>query len=134
VKTLTRELVLLLHDEAMRRTGGCPGLLDEHRPQAAIQRPLSGAGDVELFGTACECAAVLAHSIATTHPFVDGNKRTALLCAAAVLRVNGFRLQAEGFESEEALVALATGEMHWREFAAWLGTHAVPLGSARPDP
>jgi death-on-curing protein len=36
--------------------------------------------------------AALVHAISAYHPFVDGNKRTALVAADAYLRLNGYRL------------------------------------------
>jgi death-on-curing family protein len=49
------------------------------------------------FGTAAyadlyEQAAALLHALATNHPLVDGNKRTAWLAAAVFLAVNGVDL------------------------------------------
>lgn len=64
-----------------------PGLLESavHRPRA------------RMFGTAAytdlhDQAAALLHAIATNHPLVDGNKRTAWLAAATFLAVNGVDL------------------------------------------
>ncbi|MFD5881394.1 type II toxin-antitoxin system death-on-curing family toxin [Streptomyces yangpuensis] len=56
-----------------------------HRPRA------------RMFGTPAyedpyEQAAALLHAIATNHPLVDGNKRTAWLAAATFLAVNGIDL------------------------------------------
>lgn len=50
-----------------------------------------------MFGTPAytdpyEQAAALLHGIATNHPLVDGNKRTAWLAAATFLAVNGIDL------------------------------------------
>lgn len=39
-------------------------------------------------------AAVLAHGIAKTQPFIDGNKRAALVAMLTFLEINGARLQA----------------------------------------
>lgn len=66
-----------------------PGLLASaaHRPRA------------RMFGTAAyddlhEQAAALLHGIATNHPLVDGNKRTAWLATVTFLALNGVDLAA----------------------------------------
>ncbi|WP_409471826.1 type II toxin-antitoxin system death-on-curing family toxin [Streptomyces sp. HC307] len=61
-----------------------PGLL-----ASAVHRPRA-----RMFGTAAyddlyEQAAALLHAIATNHPLVDGNKRTAWLAAVTFLTLNG---------------------------------------------
>jgi len=116
-----------LHDEALQRTGGCPGVLDLQRLEAASARPLTGVGDTELFPTILDKAAALAHSIATAHPFVDGNKRTALLAAQALLEQNGLLVEAPGRLAEAELLRLATGRASLRSFAGWLRKYARPM-------
>jgi death-on-curing protein len=130
VDTLSKWFVLFLHDECIEWTGGAPGVLNEGQLEAAIQRPLSGTGDVELFPSAFEKAAALAHGIATSHPFVDGNKRTAFLAASALLALNGFALEVSATDGEETMVALALGELTLAQFAEWLRAHTCPA----PEP
>lgn len=43
-------------------------------------------------------AAVLAHGIAETQPFIDGNKRTALVAMLTFLELNGFTVDATDSE------------------------------------
>ncbi len=52
-----------------------------------------------------------AHGIAKNHPFSDGNKRTAFVCAAAFLGVNGVRLTLSEPGAVEVMLALAAGEI-----------------------
>ncbi|MEU6549667.1 type II toxin-antitoxin system death-on-curing family toxin [Streptomyces sp. NPDC046915] len=66
-----------------------PGLL-----ASAVHRPRA-----RMFGTAAyedlyEQAAALLHALATNHPLVDGNKRTAWLATATFLALNGVDLAA----------------------------------------
>jgi death-on-curing protein len=62
-----------------------------------------------MFGTAAyqdlyEQAAALLHAIATNHPLVDGNKRTAWLAAATFLALNGVDLAGVDQDAAYALV------------------------------
>ena len=50
-------------------------------------------------------------SIATAHPFIDGNKRTAFGTADIFLRLNGHFLKVDAQEGESLIVKIATGEV-----------------------
>lgn len=52
-------------------------------------------------------AAVLAHGIAETQPFVEGNKRTALVALATFLLLNGCTLAASQDERMAWMIALS---------------------------
>jgi death-on-curing protein len=108
------------HDYIIEHYGGHPGVRDEHSLRSAAQRPHSGFGSVELFPTLFDKAAALAHGRATAHPFIDGNKRTALFTAAAILYLNGYSIDAQPFETEETMVAVALHEMSVQQLAQWL--------------
>ena len=118
--------ITYVHDLAIAETGGAPGIRDLRALLAAVERPASGFGDVELFPTLFLKAAALGHAIVASHPFVDGNKRTALLAADAVLRANGVLLVASPEEKEFTLVALAVKELSLEDFARWLEEHSEP--------
>ncbi|UOB12551.1 type II toxin-antitoxin system death-on-curing family toxin [Streptomyces sp. HP-A2021] len=78
---------------------------------SAVHRPRA-----RMFGTAAyedlhEQAAALLHAIATNHPLVDGNKRTAWLAAATFLGVNGVDLTGCDQDTAYALVIdVASGD------------------------
>ena len=127
VQVVSYAAVLRLHERAVEETGGLPGVRDNSQLMSALQRPHAGYGDVELFPTLFEKAAAVAHAIAAWHPFVDGNKRTGLLAAAATLHINGWELDASEEETVQAMLALAQSQMSVEEFAAWLEEHSFPL-------
>lgn len=64
-----------------------PGLLE-----SAVHRPRARMFGTPAYEDPYEQAAALLHGIATNHPLVDGNKRTAWLAAATFLAVNGVDL------------------------------------------
>ncbi len=119
--------VLRLHDRLIREHGGKPGTINEGAIDAALQRPHSGFGDVECFPGVFRKAAAVAHSLATTHPFADANKRTGLAVAIATLHLNGFELDATGEEEEQAVLDLVIGNTTLEDFAGWLEEHSFPL-------
>lgn len=54
-------------------------------------------------------AAVLAHGMAETQPFIDGNKRTALIAMLTFLELNGFSLAATDQELAAWMIAFSSG-------------------------
>ena len=54
-------------------------------------------------------AAVLAHGIAETQPFIDGNKRTALVAMLTFLEINGYRVRATDPELADWIISLSRG-------------------------
>jgi death-on-curing protein len=54
-------------------------------------------------------AAALAHGIAETQPFIDGNKRTALAAILTFIAVNGYELRTSQEERADWMLRLSAG-------------------------
>jgi len=65
-------------------------------------------------------AAAYAFGIARDHPFVDGNKRTALIAARTFLLLNGVNLKASQDEKALIFLQLAEGLLTQEELADWI--------------
>ena len=115
---LDKRIALALHEELLREHGGLAGVRDEGLLESALARPqnLAAYGDPTL----AEMAAAYAFGIARNHPFVDGNKRTALMTAYTFLRTNGLRLIAPEVEAVAVIRDLAAGELGEDELARWI--------------
>jgi death-on-curing protein len=72
-------------------------------------------------------AAVYMEGFATRQFFVDGNKRTAFLCAYDFLLLNGFALDVSQDEAYEFTLAVAEKRVGLDEIARWLQEHSVPV-------
>ena len=127
MRTLSAEAIKRLHDIAIREYGGTPGVLHEDLLLSAANRPDSGWGDSEFFPTLYDKAAALAEAIINFHVFVDGNKRTALLAASAMLQLNGMCLDAPHEEEVRMMLDIEAGEVSIPELAEWLKQRSVPL-------
>jgi death-on-curing protein len=53
------------------------------------------------------------------HPFMDGNKRTAITASAMFLRMNGYLLRVENHEVIHFTLACAQSQVSLEEIAAW---------------
>lgn len=108
-----------IHHEQLAQHGGGDGVRDITLLESAMARPqnLEAYGDPD----AAALAASYAYGIATNHPFVDGNKRTALVVAETFLGLNGHRLDATDAELVVTFLALASGELDEAALADWFG-------------
>jgi len=123
---LTLDEVLGLHADQIRRYGGATGLRDLSSLQSAIAMPETSYGGEYLHGTLFEMAAGYLFHLARNHPFVDGNKRTALICALVFLGLNGQRLDADPDALYELVDGVAAGQVDKSEVAIFLRDHATP--------
>lgn len=87
---LTRAEIEAIHADQIQRYGGAPGLRDAGQLEAALYRSQTG-----YYTNVIAEAAALWESLSQNHPFVDGNKRTALAAAYTFLAINGVRMTAD---------------------------------------
>ena len=67
-------------------------------------------------------------SLVRNHPFVDGNKRTAITTAALFLRLNGYRLVVENNEMVQFTLACAQSQRSLDEITEWFRQHSAIAG------
>ncbi|MDR2008370.1 MAG: type II toxin-antitoxin system death-on-curing family toxin [Alphaproteobacteria bacterium] len=90
IKYLSVQDVLDIHDIQILEFGGVMGLRDEFLLLSAVARPQSG-----YYASIIEQACALWESLSQNHPFIDGNKRTALDATLTFLAINGYSLNVE---------------------------------------
>jgi death-on-curing protein len=115
---LTSDLVQAIHARQLKLFGGPSGLRDEGALESALGRPMNRAayGEVDL----AELAAAYAFEIAKNHPFVDGNKRAALLALVVFLGLNGIDFVTDEAEAVVMIRGLAAGEISEEGIARWI--------------
>lgn len=65
----------------------------------------------------------LIRAIIADHPFVDGNKRTAMLTGITFLEINGLSFVVKTGEIEDFAVNIATDRLDIPIISAWLDKH-----------
>ena len=123
MKWLLAEALISVHQRQIREHGGRPGIRSPELLESALARPhnKSAYGRANVFA----CAAACGFGIARNHPFVDGNKRMALLSMFMFLRINGYLLNAEEADAHATIVALAAGKLFEPKLAAWLKANSA---------
>jgi death-on-curing protein len=106
---LTLDEVLAIHADQIRRYGGSQGLRDLGLLGSALAMPKASFDGVRLHPSLGEMAAAYLFHVAQNHPFVDGNKRTALAAALVFLWLNDRRLDTGENELTELVMGIASG-------------------------
>lgn len=120
MRILTLEQLFEIHALVVDATGGSMGLRDLGRLEAAIASQTQHVFDEELYGSVIEKAAAIIRGIVADHPFIDGNKRTALLAGLTLLEINGINFVAPRGEIEDFAVKVATDKLDIPAIAGWL--------------
>lgn len=117
------DVVRAIHRRQLAEHGGTEGVRDAGLLHSALARPrnLLAYGDPPPDLSAL--AAAYAFGIARNHPFVDGNKRVALVVCRAFLLLNGQDLIAEQDEKVGVFLALAAGSLSEEALADWVRVH-----------
>jgi death on curing protein len=115
--------LVAMHRQVIAEFGGPPGLRDEGLLESGAARPKHLAAYQS--ASAFELAAAHAFGLARNHPFVDGNKRIALIAAFTFLELNGWEVQAEETAAVLVFVDLAAGKLDERQLAVWLEGNSV---------
>jgi len=115
---LSEEVIIAIHDEQLAIHGGGSGLRDPGMLASALERPVNkwsyeGADLAAL-------AAAYAFGLAKNHPFIDGNKRTALLALYTFLFINGVDFIVPEADAAAAILALAAGEVEEEGLTRWI--------------
>jgi len=124
--------VLAIHEEQIAEHGGAGGVRDRGALSSAVDRPKNIAAYESVGYDLARLAAAYGYGIAKNHPFIDGNKRTALAVTETFLNLNGFDLTANDAACVAVLQALADGSMKEEAFAGWIRDNIGPIKSPTP--
>lgn len=117
--------------EINRREVGEGSLLrDRHLLEGAVERPWQSAGGTDAYPSMHLKAAALMDSVSNTQPFVDGNKRTALLAVRLLYAFEGLDFMVPLNEGYDISMYVAEQRPVDLEFVAMtLSAHCTPIPS-----
>jgi death-on-curing protein len=111
-----------IHGELIAEFGGPPGLRDRALLESAAARPKHLAAYEQ--PSAFDLAAAYAFGLSRNHPFIDGNKRVALVAAFTFLELNGWEVRAEEAGAVLVFLDLAADRLEEKDLAGWLEQNA----------
>lgn len=85
---LDTEAVLAIHAEVLAAHGGGAGIRDKALLESAVAAPRASYAGEPLITNVIELGAAYLFYLCRNHPFVDGNKRTALAACLVFLQIN----------------------------------------------
>lgn len=129
---LTLNQVEAIHERTLQIHGGAAGLRDHGLLDAAVSVPQSTFGGAYLHADIATMAAAYLYHICRNHPFVDGNKRTALASALIFLMLNGYRLVADHDDVERLTFDCAGGVISKDAIANFFKSHIEVDGEGLP--
>ncbi len=115
-----------MHSRQIAEHGGSKGVRDEGLLPSALARVQNLHAYTENADLPA-LAASYAFGIAKNHPFLDGNKRTALVVAVTFLNLNGFDFDAPEDATYITFLKLAEGTLSEDELAEWLRERLHPM-------
>jgi len=116
---------MIAHDLELAAHGGAIGIRDPGMLESALARPRNIWAYAESPPSLQTLAAAYAFGISSNHPFVDGNKRTALVVSFAFLDVNGLEITASQEEAFLTILSLADGSLSEEQLADWFARHTA---------
>jgi death-on-curing protein len=116
---------LAFHAKQIALFGGIGGVRDRGLLDSALSRPRNQYAYSESVVTMAELAAAYAVGISSNHPFLDGNKRTAMQVAFVFLEFTGISVTASQEEACITFLHLAAGEIKEAELAMWIAEHTT---------
>jgi len=114
-----QRVVIAAHEESLAEHGGPSGIRDIGMLESALARPKNLYAYAETEPSLHRMAAAYAFGIAANHPFVDGNKRTALIVSLTFLKLNGLQVKAEKADCYLTFYGLAAGTVSEEQLTEW---------------
>jgi len=113
------EAVKAIHNRQIAEHGGTTGVRDSELLESALAKPKNIYLYSKSQSSIPSLASAYAYAISKNHPFLDGNKRVALVVSIAFMKLNGWRVMA----SQEILYTtfwnLAAGKISEDELLLW---------------
>jgi len=123
MKKLTKEQILLFHQELINAHGGSDGIRDEAMLESALAAPFQTFGGQYIFPTVQQRAVRLGFGLIMNHPFTDGNKRIGAHVMLTVLAMNEVELEYTQKELYEIILKVAASEASFKELLDWVLSH-----------
>lgn len=125
IKFIKKDTVLIFHKQLIEDYGGMKGLRDEGLLDSALAQAKTTMFGEYLHQDVIEMAAAYGYRLCQDHPFIDGNKRIALVVTDTFLQVNGWELTADERAVFSLMLDLADDKINKAQLAQWLRENCI---------
>jgi death-on-curing protein len=122
-RSLSIPEVLFIHSVIIDETGGSHGIRDEGLLESAVLHVQQTFDGKDLYPTGIEKAAALFLGLLKNHPFIDGNKRTAVTALGVWLENNGMKLRVDPVGLASWVQAMASRPANQKAVVSWIQRH-----------
>jgi death-on-curing protein len=124
---IREDVVLSIHRRQLAEHGGAEGLRNPGQLSSALARPKNLFAYDRSKADLAALAAAYAFGIINDHPFLDGNKRVALIVLRTFLLLNGHDIAAGPRDKYLIILKTAEGQLSEDGLAAWTRAHLRAL-------
>jgi death-on-curing protein len=130
MKWISQAAAIAILEAQVAEHGGSVGLRDQGLLESALNRAQNiAAYETQNHFNLARLAAAYGYGLIKNHPFVDGNKQTALVVLETFLYLNDTELMADEAACVTAIIAVAEGTMDEAKFCSWIRANIKPLKS-----
>jgi death on curing protein len=127
IEFLPKHIIIYFHQQIISLYGGTLGLRDEGLLDSALKQPRAMFDGSYLHDSLVKMAAAYGFHICNNHPFIDGNKRVALVAMDAFLQKNGFEISSSEKDVYEIMMKLVSGTVTKADLTDWLEANISKL-------
>ena len=120
---LSKEHILLMHQQLICRYGGQHGIRDEGLLDSALNAPFQSFGGNDFFPTIIDKSVRLCIGLIQNHPFYDGNKRIGAMVLLTMLDLNNIELHTNSAELSHIILQFAAGKINDKTLLKWVKAH-----------
>lgn len=125
IEFLTLAEAIEIHKNQLDLYGGESGIRDYNLLNSAIYFPQSTFDSHFLLENLFDMAAAYIYHISENHPFIDGNKRTALVCGLVFLDFNGIEIDDPDGLLYKMMMKAASGKSNKEKISGMLKRFSV---------
>lgn len=124
---IPKDIIISIHEQLIDSYGGISGIQNEGLLDSALGQPKIIFDGDYLHDSLVKMAAAYGFHLCMNHPFIDGNKRIALVAMDTFLQRNGYEISASEKEVYKVIIKLASGELTKSELTIWLENNITML-------
>ncbi|PRX23154.1 death-on-curing protein [Orenia metallireducens] len=127
INFIPKKAILYFHEQLIQIYGGSTGIRDEKLLDSAIEQPKSTFEGNYLHDNIFKMASAYGFHLCKNHPFLDGNKRIALVAMDTFLQNNGYEITASEKETYKIMIKLSSEGLSKDELTNWLKQNTTSI-------